>query len=39
MRYIECFLWIGKKTSIQNFMDRLDIILTYLPLFNELHLD
>jgi hypothetical protein len=33
VRYMEPFLWIGKNTSIQIFMDRLDILLTYLPLF------
>jgi hypothetical protein len=31
--YIEHYLWIGKNTGIQNFMDRLDILSTYLPLF------
>jgi hypothetical protein len=31
--YIERYLWVGKNTSIWNFMDRLDILLTYLPLF------
>jgi hypothetical protein len=33
VRYIESFLWLGKNTGIRNFMDRLDIISTYLPLF------
>jgi hypothetical protein len=33
VRYMECFLWIGKNTGIRIFMDRLDILLTYLPLF------
>jgi hypothetical protein len=33
VRYIESFLWIGKNTGIRNFMDRLDILSTYLPLF------
>jgi hypothetical protein len=27
------FLWRGKNTGIWNFMDRLDIRSTYLPLF------
>jgi hypothetical protein len=31
--YIERFLWIGKNTGIRNFMDRLDILSTHLPLF------
>jgi hypothetical protein len=31
--YIERYLWIGKNTGILNFMDHLDILLTYLPLF------
>jgi hypothetical protein len=30
---MERFLWIGKNTGIRVFMDRLDIISTYLPLF------
>jgi hypothetical protein len=33
VRYIECYIWIGKHTGIQNFMDCLDILLTYMPLF------
>jgi hypothetical protein len=33
VRYMERFLWIGKNTGIQIFMDRLDILSTYLPLF------
>jgi hypothetical protein len=33
VRYIERYLWIGKNTGIRNFMDRLDILLNYLPLF------
>jgi hypothetical protein len=33
IRYMERFLWIGKNTGIRVFMDRLDILLTYLPLF------
>jgi hypothetical protein len=37
VRYMERFLWIGKNASIQNFMDRLDIRSTYLPLF--LHME
>jgi hypothetical protein len=31
--YMERLLWIGKHTSIRIFMDHLDILLTYLPLF------
>jgi hypothetical protein len=31
--YTERFLWIGKNTGIRIFMDRLDILLAYLPLF------
>jgi hypothetical protein len=27
---MERFLWIGKNTGIRNFMDRLDILSTYL---------
>jgi hypothetical protein len=30
---MEHFLWIRKNTGIRVFMDRLDILLTYLPLF------
>jgi hypothetical protein len=30
---MERYLWIGKNTGIWNFMDRLDILLNYLPLF------
>jgi hypothetical protein len=33
VRYMEGFLWIGKHTSIRIFMDPLDILSTYLPLF------
>jgi hypothetical protein len=37
IRYMECFLFIGKHTaahtSIRVFMDRLNILSTYLPLF------
>jgi hypothetical protein len=33
VRYIERFLWIGKNTGIRNFMDSLEILSTYLPLF------
>jgi hypothetical protein len=33
VRYIERYLFIGKNTGIRVFMDRLDILLTYLPLF------
>jgi hypothetical protein len=31
--YMERFLWIGKNTGSRVFMDRLDILSTYLPLF------
>jgi hypothetical protein len=34
VRYIERFPWIGKNTVIQNFMEHLDILSTYLPLFS-----
>jgi hypothetical protein len=30
---MECYLWIGKQTGILDFMDRLDILSTYLSLF------
>jgi hypothetical protein len=33
VRYMERYLFIGKNTGIRVFMDRLDILLTYLPLF------
>jgi hypothetical protein len=33
VRYMERFLFIGKNTGIRVFMDRLDILSTYLPLF------
>jgi hypothetical protein len=33
VRYMESLLWIGKNTGVQVFMDRLDILSTYLPLF------
>jgi hypothetical protein len=33
VRHMERFLFIGKNTGIRVFMDRLDIISTYLPLF------
>jgi hypothetical protein len=33
IRYIERFLFIGKDTGIRVFMDRLNILSTYLPLF------
>jgi hypothetical protein len=33
VRYLECYLWIGKNIGIRNVMDRLDILWTYLPLF------
>jgi hypothetical protein len=32
-RYMERYLWIGKKTGVRNFTDRLEILSTYLPLF------
>jgi hypothetical protein len=33
VRSIEHYLWIGKNTGVRNFMDSLDIVSTYLPLF------
>jgi hypothetical protein len=33
VRYMERYLFIGKNTGIRVLMDRLDILLTYLPLF------
>jgi hypothetical protein len=33
LRYMERYLFIGKSTGVRVFMDRLDIIATYLPLF------
>jgi hypothetical protein len=33
VRYMERYLFIGKNTGIRVFMDRLDILSTYLPLF------
>jgi hypothetical protein len=33
IRYIEHFLWIRKNTGVWNFVDRFDILLTYLPIF------
>jgi hypothetical protein len=33
VRYMERHLFIGKNTDVQVFMDRLDILSTYLPLF------
>jgi hypothetical protein len=33
VRYMERFLWRGKNTGIRVFMDRLDSISAYLPLF------
>jgi hypothetical protein len=33
VRYMERFLFIGMHTGIRLFMDRLDILSTYLPLF------
>jgi hypothetical protein len=44
IRYMEHYLFIGKSTGVRVFMDRLDILSTYLSLFppmkgdNELHL-
>jgi hypothetical protein len=32
-RYMERHLFIGKNTGVHVFMDRLDILSTYLPLF------
>jgi hypothetical protein len=33
VRYMERYLFIGKNSGIRVFMDRLDILSTYLPLF------
>jgi hypothetical protein len=33
VRYMERYLFIGKNTGIRVFMDQLDILSTYLPLF------
>jgi hypothetical protein len=33
VHYLEGYLWIGKNNGIRNFMDRLNILSTYLPLF------
>jgi hypothetical protein len=33
VRYMERYLFIGKNTGIRVFMDRLEILSTYLPLF------
>jgi hypothetical protein len=33
VRYMERYLFIGKNTGVRVFMDRLDILLTYLPLY------
>jgi hypothetical protein len=33
---MEHYILIGKQTGIRNFMDRLDILSTYLPLFQPL---
>jgi hypothetical protein len=33
LRYMERYLFIGKNTGVRVFMDRLDILSTYLPLF------
>jgi hypothetical protein len=32
-RYMESHLFIGKNTGVRVFMDQLDIVWTYLPLF------
>jgi hypothetical protein len=32
-RYIEHNLCIEKKTGVRNFMDRINILSTYIPLF------
>jgi hypothetical protein len=34
IRYMERHLFIGNNTGVRVFMDRLDIISTYLPLFS-----
>jgi hypothetical protein len=33
LRYMEHYLFIGKNTGVRLFMDRLDILSTYLRLF------
>jgi hypothetical protein len=33
LRYMDSYLFIGKNTRVRVFMDRLDILSTYLPLF------
>jgi hypothetical protein len=33
LRYMERYIFIGKNTGVRIFMDRLDILSTYLPLF------
>jgi hypothetical protein len=33
IRYLERYLWIGKQTGVLHFMDCLDILSTYPPLF------
>jgi hypothetical protein len=33
VRYTEHYIWIGKNTGIRNFMDHLDVLSTYLPVF------
>jgi hypothetical protein len=33
VRYMEHNIWIGKNTDIRVYMDRLDILSTYLPIF------
>jgi hypothetical protein len=33
LRYIERYLYKGKNTGVRVFIDRLDILSTYLPLF------
>jgi hypothetical protein len=32
-RYMECHLFMGKQTGVRNFMDIIDILSNYLPLF------
>jgi hypothetical protein len=39
VRYMEHFLWIGKNTGFRIFMDRIDILSTYLPLFPHMRLE
>jgi hypothetical protein len=39
VRYMEHFPWIGKNTCIRVFMDCLDILSTYLPLFPPMNVE